>query len=300
MNNVTHLRKAAVLPGYIGPGYVVSVEQEQAHVSVVENEAGTTVELDARIVSGLSSTLHEGDEVLLNVSQNGTAYITGVLAVAENVQETAGEEEFRISSGARGKLCRTNGETVLQVFSPRNELIFEYDPATENARVLVESGDLEIGTVDGDIRLSAGGDIQLDGNAVDLRGRRQVALHVQDALGHVRSWLNIDKRKIRSHSDALDIRSRVASLSIARAVYEGKQFSASVTRARLTLGRLETVAGTLVQKAKNVYHSVEQLSQLKAGRMRTLVSGSCYLKSEKVKFKASDSFNIDGERINLG
>jgi len=289
-----------VLPGYIGPGYVVSVEQERIRVSIVENEAGSITELDARVVQGLPTTIHVGDEVLLHIGHDSTAYITAVLETAANVQEMPGDEEFRISSGARGKLCRTGGETLLQVFSPRNELIFEYDPAAEKARVLVESGDLEIGTVDGDIRLNAGGDIQFDGNAIDLRGRRQIALHVQDVLGHVRSWMNIDKRKISSHSDALDIRSRVAGLSIARAVYEGKQFSANVTRARLTLERLETVAGTLVQKAKNVYHSVEQLSQLKAGRMRTLVSGSCYLKSEKVKFKASDSFNIDGEHINLG
>ena len=300
MNNVTHLRKTAVLPGHTGPGHVVSVEPGRVRVSVAGTEAGTPAELDARPVLGLPVTVREGDEILLTVGQDGMAYITGVLAVARKAQELAGEEEFSISAGARGKLRRTDGKAVLQVFSPRNELIFEYDPGAEKARVLVESGDLEIGTVDGDIRLSASGDIQLDGNAVDLRGRRQIALQVQDAIGHVSAWLNIDKRKIRSHSEALDIRSRVANLSMARAVYEGKQFSASVTRAKLTLGRLETVAGTLVQKAKNAYHSVEQLSQLKAGRMRTLVSGNCFLKSEKVKFKATDSFNIDGERINLG
>jgi hypothetical protein len=284
----------------MGPGQVVSVNQYWIRVSIVESKAAAAVEFDAKPVLGLPVMPGEGDEVLLNISHDGTAYITGVLAAAKSNQEIAGDDVFKISAGAWGKLSSENGKTQLQVFSPRNELIFEYVPEEEKTRVLVESGDLEISTTNGDICLNAGGDIKLDGNAVELRGQRHVALQVCDALNYARSWLTMGESKIRVHSSALDLRTRTAEMSVDRATYEGKQFSARVTRVKLALERIETVVTTLVQKARNVYHNVEQLSQLKAGRMRTLVQGSCYHKSEKAKFKANDSFSIDGDRINLG
>jgi hypothetical protein len=68
----------------------------------------------------------------------------------------------------------------------------------------------------------------------------------------------------------------------------------------LVAPRLETRAETVVTKAANVYETVEELAQLQAGRMRTLVKGSCHLKARDAFLKAEQDFKVDGEQIHLG
>ena len=70
--------------------------------------------------------------------------------------------------------------------------------------------------------------------------------------------------------------------------------------ARMVLIRLETIADTLVEQAKNVYRTVAQLTQLKTGRMRTLVDETYQFKADKVFMKSEDDFKIKGEKIHLG
>lgn len=64
--------------------------------------------------------------------------------------------------------------------------------------------------------------------------------------------------------------------------------------------RLETLADTVVSKAKNVYRTVEELTQLQTGRLRMLVKGSCHLKARDAFLKAEQDFKVDGDQIHLG
>jgi len=68
----------------------------------------------------------------------------------------------------------------------------------------------------------------------------------------------------------------------------------------LVAHRLETQAETVVAKAGNVYQSVEELTQLQTGRMRTLVKGSVHLQARDAFLKAEQDFKVDGEQIHLG
>ena len=71
-------------------------------------------------------------------------------------------------------------------------------------------------------------------------------------------------------------------------------------KARWIVDRLETLAGTVVEKAKNAYRTVERLAQLKTGRMRTLVDETYQFKSKKAFLKSEDDFKIKGDKIHLG
>jgi hypothetical protein len=64
--------------------------------------------------------------------------------------------------------------------------------------------------------------------------------------------------------------------------------------------RLETLADTVVSKARNVYRTVEELTQLQTGRLRMLVKGSCHLKARDAFLKAEQDFKVDGDQIHLG
>ena len=74
----------------------------------------------------------------------------------------------------------------------------------------------------------------------------------------------------------------------------------SARKISLRARRLETQAETVTAKAKNVYQSVEELSQLQAGRTRTLVEGSCHLQARDAFLNAGEDFKIDGKQIHLG
>ena len=45
-------------------------------------------------------------------------------------------------------------------------------------------------------------------------------------------------------------------------------------------------------KAKNVYQTISELSQLKAGRQRTLVDHTCHMKAKKTIYKSETDFKV--------
>lgn len=64
--------------------------------------------------------------------------------------------------------------------------------------------------------------------------------------------------------------------------------------------KLETLVDTVLEKAKNVYRFAEKLTQIKTGRMRTIVEGTSHLKTKKAFYKAEKDFKIKGDKIHLG
>jgi hypothetical protein len=49
-----------------------------------------------------------------------------------------------------------------------------------------------------------------------------------------------------------------------------------------------------------MYNTVEQLSQLKTGRMRTLVKSTFHLKAKNSMLKSEEDFKVRAEKIHLG
>jgi hypothetical protein len=60
---------------------------------------------------------------------------------------------------------------------------------------------------------------------------------------------------------------------------------------------LETRAQTIISKMKNIYQSVENLSQLRAGRLKTLVQSTVHLKSKSTVLQSEEDFKVRAERI---
>jgi len=64
--------------------------------------------------------------------------------------------------------------------------------------------------------------------------------------------------------------------------------------------RIESTADTLVERVKNLYRTVEDLSQTKAGRVRMLVSSTFRVKAKRAVVKADETCAIDAGRIDIG
>jgi len=91
--------------------------------------------------------------------------------------------------------------------------------------------------------------------------------------------VRIDGHSVEMNSDELTVRTKTS---------------------RWIADRVETLAGTVVEKTKNAYRTVERLSQLTTGRMRTLVKETYHFKSKRAFLKSEDDFKIKGDKIHLG
>ncbi len=118
-----------------------------------------------------------------------------------------------------------------------------------------------------------------------------------------RMRVNVSKGSLELSAEDGDI-----NLTAARAVriggtaieLTGHKLDVKTKHTRWIVDRLETFAGTLVETAKNAYRSVEQLAQLKTGRMRTFVDETYQFKSKNAILKADEDFKVKGDQIHLG
>ena len=149
--------------------------------------------------------------------------------------------------------------------SPQSQfhLNIDTDRASGKSVLTVPEGDLELVSAKGCIRLRAGKEIDMV-------------------------------------SQNLQVKASKADINFIDSQFQGMRLSASIAQAKMFLGKLQITAGRLIEKAKNVYRQIENLNQLKAGRMRTLVNGSYHLKSDTINQKADGEVRIDGDKINLG
>jgi hypothetical protein len=232
---------------YFGPAKVIEYDHHERTVKVRMHLMGSEQEVQARIAVQHSTPIGADDEVLVAGSHLSEMFVIGVIFS----YITSSEEVLKTTGGAYAALSRSDllADEKIQVYSPRNELVFEYDPIKEQAKVNVSKGNLELCTEDGDIRLKSANAVQISGHAIDINSKKLIA---------------------------------------------------NVGYAKLVFNRLETIADTLVEQAKNVYRTVIQLTQLRTGRMRTLVDETYQFKANKAFMKSEDDFKIKGEKIYLG
>jgi hypothetical protein len=228
---------------------IVEDEREDGTVQVNLDKPGPRSIITARVAVFRTVPLVIGDRVLVAGDPSGELYVIGKLGPFSPKPQSPAM--LRTESGAHAVLA-ANAEKesgVLQVYSPRNELVFEYDPVGEKARVNIPRGNLELSTEEGDIELRSARNVRIGGHAIEM---------------------NSDKLNVKAASS------------------------------RWVVDRMETLTGTLVEKTRNAYRTVEQLTQLKAGRMRTLVDQTFHFKSRKAFLKSDEDFKIKGEKIHLG
>lgn len=65
-------------------------------------------------------------------------------------------------------------------------------------------------------------------------------------------------------------------------------------------GRVEVEASRVVERAGDIYHHVEGLAELQAGRARTLVEGAYQVAAKKTTIQSDEDTIVDGKRVLLG
>lgn len=300
MNNVAKLYPND-LSHYCGPASVIRSKDSTGLVSVRLLDFKEPLELSARIAVQFMDTVDEGDEVLVTGDIYRGVYIIGLLTTTNKAFDgNHNSNQLDIGKGAYAKTDTSNASPKLQLFSKRNELIFEYDAETEKAYINVESGDLEFITQKGDIVLNSANNIQLKGQNIELAGQSGIQLAVVDAIGQLTSSMSLSACKASLKSAKVRLTAQLGEFQLKETRFVANKFRGTIEDSKLVVDSLSTVANTVTEKAKNVYRTVEQLTQLKTGRMRTLVASTFHLKSHKTMMKSQEDFKVNADKIHLG
>jgi hypothetical protein len=210
-----------------------------------------------------------GDTLLVTGEDPEHFYVIGVL----NAQKAEPDPERAVvlENGTRAVVASPPEGEKLRVFSREGGLIFEHDTRTGKSRVDIPAGDLEVATKEGDISFNSA---------------KRIRLCSQTAIEMKSPDFRIDARR--------------GNIQIEVAKYQGKKFSGEISYVRLVMDRLESLADNVIAKAKNVYRTVEALTQLRTGRLRILVDATYQLKSKKAMLKTEEDFKLRAEKIYLG
>ena len=212
-----------------------------------------------------------------------------MITVAEKLEhQTRNRPEgnrLKLHCGAKAEVTGMPNDEKLTVFSKEGGLIFEYDSRTGKSRIDIPSGDLEI--------------ITRNGNIVFMSSKN-IRMVASNDTGEENASINIDSKKISMSSPEFAIDSQKGDIHVENTQYTGNSFSGMIRDVKLKIQRFESAAVTVIEKMKNVYRTVEELTQLHTGRMRTIVDTTWHFKSKKAFLKAEDDFKIKGEKIYLG
>jgi len=284
--------------GTTGPAQVLEVDpvEDRARLRL----AGSDDDLGvwARIAIAGGHRLSTGDTALVIGGPPGDLYVIGLLnrppAPASPVDRLA------LSGGAYAQAAGPPGQQIMHVFSGQNELLFEYDEENRRARVVMPAGNLEFVAPNGNIAFRSGREIAIHGQAVRITSPACVRLGITNAIGKICSALALHPRGMKLSGSEIGIQAEQGDFAVDRTVYAGSSLLARIGCAKLIADKLETVAESVMENARNVYRTVAQLCQLKAGRVRTLVSTTLFFRARKALLHSEEDCKIKAEKIHLG
>lgn len=86
---------------------------------------------------------------------------------------------------------------------------------------------------------------------------------------------------------------------VGEARVEGRSLSATFDRVKSAVGVIETRAERIIERAKNSYREVEELSQTRAGRLRLVAEKAVSLLGQRAVVKAKEDVKIKGDKVYL-
>lgn len=297
MSNITKLYPSGINNQQFNPAVVTKEADQNGLIALDLKQLHQTQLVYARIALQLNQPLSIGDEVLIAGDDIDNLYVIGTLNL---VKTAAISDHQEIGHGAYIVKGESTNSPSLQVFSKRNELLIEYEAKSEITRINIEKGNLELTTKAGDIVLDSSQNIYLNADTIDLESRSNIQLSVKDSLGQLISAISIKSQRLKLSSQQLHMSAQITNFYSKSTRFIGESLKANIKESTVVSDKLTTLAISITEKAKNVYRTVEELSQLRAGRVRTLVKNTLHIKANKTYMKSQDDFKVNAEKIHLG
>lgn len=278
---------------YLGPAEILEVDLVGQLVRLRLGGSEDDIGVWARIaIAATDFEICERDQALVIGDDPRELYVIGILGKAKGSGDSP--KKVAHSGGAYAIASGPPNEQTLRVFSSHNDLLFEYDEANHRARVNVDSGDLEFAARNGNITFSAERGVLIQGQSVCLSSASTIKVDTTNTSAELNS------RGIELRGPALHVSVERGNIQIAEAELTGSRFLAKFREGKLIIDRFESAFQTLTEKAKNAFRTVEQLSQLRAARIRTLVESTYFFKARRAFIKSDEDYKIRAGKIHLG
>ena len=277
---------------YTRPASLTGLDDNKLLVRIEHEQASFVIEA-INTLPGYRPQI--GDELLVSGENFRCCYIIGVLQEANH----QAEQVLKSDHGALARRQVKNGHETISVEDDQGHLLFEYDVEEKKSKLYAARGDLSLIAKEGDIELVSGKNIRCKSlGGIIMESASTAQLRVAGEDDH--SAVSLTDKGLLLSSKNIGIKAKNGKINIDHGLFEGKTFKTVLDRSKMLVGKIETIATRILERAKNVYRNVEELQQTRANRVRTLVQGTYQLNSETSYIKSEKNVNIDGERIHLG
>lgn len=273
------------------PGSIVTATVEAVHGARVDVRSPSFGTVSARLAVPAPYEPRPGDDVLVAAAE-GARYVIGVLRALRDASPPSicapDGSSATLEQGAEGPVWRLKDRD--------GRLIFEHVVLESGARrsVVHLDEDLDVRAA-GDLSLSAGGLVSIRGEAgASLRSPGAVELASEGSAVRLdRERASVDATLLDARADRADLKAKDANLVIGT-------LRSVVHRLREKADVVERSAGRIVERAREVYREVEDLSQTKAGRLKLVADTALTLLGSSTEVKAREDVKVKGEKIYLG
>jgi hypothetical protein len=205
---------------------------------------------------------------------------TEALVLADGARAVVHDGGLEIRD-ARGRLLVRYADGAATIEVPEGDLTL----SAPNGRVAIRSAEDIVLEAAREVRQSAGSKITLSAGPRDAERSPQVTLSPGVA--------RIEARHLRAVSDRSEVVSGNLDVVARTIVTSAEQIVE-------TASRVERTAHRLIERARDAFRDVAELSQSRIGRARTIVRDSYSLTSHRTTLNSKEDTSIDGKRILLG
>jgi hypothetical protein len=259
----------ALSPSSITTATVRSVQD--ARVGVESASFGSA---SARVATAGTYRPRIGDVVLV-AEADGAYFVIGVVRALREIEREITAED--------GTTAAIEEDGALRLRDREGALIFEHLPGKSVVHV---ADDLEI---------KAGGRVAIEGaEGISLRSDGPVKLESRETA------LHLDRDRARITSELVETDAQRADLKIGEINLVARTMRTAIHRLRERVEHVERNAGRVVERAREVYVEVEELSQTKAGTLKLIAQEALTIFGGSTTVKAREDVKLKGEKIYLG
>lgn len=230
----------------------------------------------------------------------GRSHADGLLEVAPDsrtrplaaaVDEAAGKP-LVLADGTRAAIH----EGGLEIRDPRGRLLIRY--AGGAATIAVPDGDLTLAAPNGRVAIQSGEDVVIEA-ARDIRHSAARRLDLAVGAGET-AQVRLDARKVEIDAKEVEIKADRSRMIAGDLEIVARTLATSADQIVETAGRVERTAQRLIERARDAFRDVAELSQSRVGRVRLLVRETYSLTARRTTLTSTEDTSIDGKRILLG
>ena len=181
----------------------------------------------------------------------------------------------------RGRLLVRYADGAATIEVPDGDLTL----SAPNGRVAIRSAEDIVFEAARELRGSAGNKLTLSAGPEEAGRPPQVSLSPE--------LLQIEARQLRAVSDRSQVVSGEVDVVARAIVTSAEQIVETATR-------VERTAHRLIERARDAFRDVAELSQTRVGRVRTIVRDTYSLTANRTTLNSKEDTSIDGKRILLG